>query len=85
MVGIENEFNQSNSDYWRDLKTKVRATTDILAEEDTKNVVAEIKAHNEEVFRDFDDIKANPHLGPSYIPYKAIVDGNYPHNNKSHS
>ena len=85
MIGIEDQFNQSNLKYWKDLNTEVRATTDLLAEEDTKKIVAEIKAHNEEVFRDFEDIKANPHLGPSYTPYKAIVDGNYPHNNKSHS
>ena len=85
MIGCDVYFNQSNCDYWKELKKKVRATTDLLDLEDTKKVVDEIKAHNEPVEREFDEIVDFPHLGPNYTPFHAIIDGNYPQNSKSHS
>ena len=84
-IGIDIRFNPAFSDYWQKLKTKISNLTDLLALEDTKKVVAEIKSHNEIVHRDFDDILAHPHLGPTYTPFEAICDGNYPQNSKSHS
>ena len=85
MIGSDVDFDSDKSKYWEDLKKTFRNIAEMLDLEDSENVINEIKSKTEPVYRDFDDILENPHLGPTYTPVHGLCDGTYPQNSKSHS